>query len=69
MEKGLRGQLKIYDDFSMFTPEQMEELFDKINTTGCKSFLLEDLQKQSQEIWKREILEKSDVITDKKIGE
>lgn len=45
MEKGLRGQLKIYDDFSMFTPEQMEELLDKINTTGCKSFLLEDLQK------------------------
>ena len=69
MERGLRSQLKIYDDFSMFTPEQMEELLDKINTTGRKSFLLEDLQKQSQEIWKREILEKSDVITDKKIGE
>ena len=47
----------------------MEELLDKINATGCKSLLLEDLQKQSQEIWKREILEKSDVITDKKIGE
>ena len=30
MERGLRSQLKIYDDFSMFTPEQMEELLDKI---------------------------------------
>ena len=69
MERGLRSQLKIYDDFSMFTLEQMEELLDKINATGCKSFLLEDLQKQSQEIWEREILEKSDVITDRKIGE
>ena len=69
MEKGLRSQLKIYDDFSMLTPEQMEELFDKINATGCKSFLLEDLQKQSQEIWERKILEKSSAITDRKIGE
>ena len=69
MERGLRSQLKIYDDFSMFTPEQMEELIDKINAIGCQSFLLEDLQKQSQEIWEREILEKSDVITDRKIGE
>ena len=69
MERGLRNQLKIYDDFSMLTPEQMEELFDKINSTGCQSFLLKDLQKQSQEIWEREILEKSGVITDKKIGE
>lgn len=42
MERGLRSQLKIYDDFSMLTPEQMEELLDKINATGCKSFLLED---------------------------
>ena len=50
MKRGLRSQLKIYDDFSMFTPEQMEELLDKISATGCKSFLLEDLQKQSQEI-------------------
>ena len=66
MEKGLRGQLKIYDDFSMLTPEQMEELLDKINATGYKSFLLEDLQKQSQEIWEREILEKSNMITDRK---
>ena len=69
MERGLRSQLKIYDDFSMFTLEQMEELLDKINATGCQSFLLKDLQKQSQEIWEREILEKSGVITDKKIGE
>ena len=69
MERGLRSQLKIYDDFSMFTLEQMEELLDKINATGCKSFLFEDLQKQSQEIWKREILEKSGMITDRKIGE
>ena len=69
MERGLRSQLKIYDDFSMCSYKQMEELIYKINTIGCQSFLLEDLQKQSQEIWKREILEKSDVITDKKIGE
>ena len=47
----------------------MEELIDKINAIGCQSFLLEDLQKQSQEIWEREILEKSDMITDRKIGE
>ena len=66
MERGLRSQLKIYDDFSMLTPKQMEELLDKINATGCKSFLLEDLQKKSQEIWERKILEKSDVITDRK---
>ena len=46
MKRGLRSQLKIYDDFSIFTPEQMEELLDKINAIGCKSFLLEDLQKQ-----------------------
>ena len=26
MERGLRRQLKIYNDFSMLTPEQMEEL-------------------------------------------
>ena len=26
MKKELRSQLKIYDDFSMLTPEQMEEL-------------------------------------------
>lgn len=69
MEKGLRSQLKIYDDFSVYSYEQMEELLDKINAIGCQSFLLEDLQKQSQEIWEREILEKSDVITDRKIGE
>lgn len=69
MERGLRSQLKIYDDFSMCSYKQMEELIDKINAIGCQSFLLEGLQKQSQEIWKREIFEKSDVITDKKIGE
>ena len=69
MERGLRSQLKIYDDFSMCSYKQMEELLDKINEIGCKSFLLEDLQKQSQEILEREILEKSDVITDRKIGE
>ena len=69
MERGLRSQLKIYDDFSMCSYKQMEELIDKINAIRCQSFLLKDLQKQSQEIWEREILEKSGVITDKKIGE
>lgn len=69
MERGFRSQLKIYDDFSMCSYKQMKELIDKINAIGCQSFLLEDLQKQSQEIWEREILEKSDVITDRKIGE
>lgn len=69
MERGLRSQLKIYDDFSMCSYKQMEELIDKINAIGCQSFLLEDLQKQSQEIWKREILEKTNVLTDRKIGE
>lgn len=58
MERGLRSQLKIYDDFSMCSYKQMEKLIDKINAIGYQSFLLEDLQKQSQEIWEREILEK-----------
>ena len=59
MEKGLRSQFKIYDDFSMLTPEQIEELLYKINAIGCQSFLLEDLQKQSQEnIRKEEYLKK-----------
>ena len=53
----------------MCSYKQMEELIDKINAIGCQSFLLEDLQKQSQEIWEREILEKSGMITDRKIGE
>lgn len=53
----------------MCSYKQMEELIYKINAIGCQNFLLEDLQKQSQEIWEREILKKSDVITDRKIGE
>ena len=54
MERGLRSQLKIYDDFSMLTPEQMEELLDKINATGCKKFLVRRFTKtKSRNMGKR----------------
>lgn len=39
MSKDLQNILKLYDDYSKYSPEEIEQIIDKINKIGCMSFI------------------------------